>query len=113
MWGGRLLMHRSRVIGPAPATTSPTTPIVAGPGANNAWVTSQQSSNGAYTGDVVTGSIDRPRRWPINARDELRSPDGFHLYALGDSGLDVYSAVDGHKEQTDSPATGSPLGSRC
>jgi len=36
----------------------------------------------------------------INARDELRSPDGSHLYALADGSLVVYSAVDGHKEQT-------------
>ena len=94
-------MHRSRVTGPAPVTTSPTTPIVAGPGANNAWVTSQQSSNNAYTGDIVTG-IDPTGHvvGQINARDELRSPDGSHLYALTDSGIEIFSAVDGHKEQT-------------
>ena len=92
--------HRARVT-PAPVTTSPTMPIVAGPGANIAWVTSQQASGGAYTGDIVTG-IDPTGHivGTINARDELRSPDGSHLYALVDGGLDVYSAVDGHKEQT-------------
>src|SRR5205807_10572240 len=47
--------HRARVIGPAPVPTSPTTPIVAGPGADIARVTSQQASGGAYTGDIVTG----------------------------------------------------------
>jgi DNA-binding beta-propeller fold protein YncE len=54
-----------------------------------------------YTGDVITG-IDPTGRvvGTINARDELRSPDGSHLYALVDGGLEVYSAVDGHKEQT-------------
>jgi hypothetical protein len=93
-------MHRSRVT-PATVTTSPTAPIVAGPGANIAWVTSQQVSGGAYTGDLVTG-IDPTGHvvGRINARDELRSPDGSHLYALTDGGVDVYSATDGHKEQT-------------
>ncbi|TME44524.1 MAG: hypothetical protein E6I60_16655 [Chloroflexi bacterium] len=82
-------------------TTSPTTPIVAGPGADIAWVASQQASGGLYTGDVITG-IDPTGRvvGTINARDELRSPDGSHLYALADGSLVVYSAVDGHKEQT-------------
>jgi len=93
-------LHRSRVAPPG-VTTAPTTPIIAGPGANNAWLTSQQSSNNAYTGDIVTG-IDPSGHvvGQINARDELRSPDGSHLYALVDAGLDVYSAVDGHKVQT-------------
>ncbi|TME85897.1 MAG: hypothetical protein E6I43_05245 [Chloroflexi bacterium] len=93
-------LHRSRVAPPG-VTTAPTTPIIAGPGANNVWITSQTSSNGAYTGDIVTG-IDPTGHvvGQINARDELRSPDGSHLYALFDGGLDVYSAVDGHKEQT-------------
>ena len=93
-------VHRSRVT-PATVTTSPTAPIVAGPGADVAWVTSQQASGGAYTGDLVTG-IDPTGHvvGRINARDELRSPDGSHLYALVDGGVDVYSAVDGHKEQT-------------
>jgi len=93
--------HRAPVRGPAPVTTSPITPIVAGPGADIAWITSQQSSGGSYTGDIVTG-VDPSGHvvGRINARDELRSPDGSHLYALVDGGLDVYSAVDGHKEQT-------------
>ena len=93
-------MHRSRVT-PATVTTSQTAPIVAGPGADIAWVTSQQASGGAYTGDLVTG-IDPTGHvvGRISARDELRSPDGSHLYALVDGGIDVYSAVDGHKEQT-------------
>jgi outer membrane protein assembly factor BamB len=104
--------HRARVT-PATVTTSPTTPIVAGPGANIAWIPSQQSSGGTYTGDIVTG-VDASGHvvGRINARDELRSPDGSHLYALADSGLDVYSAVDGHKEQTMrlSPVTfGQPM----
>jgi hypothetical protein len=92
--------HRARVT-PARVTTSPTTPIVAGPGANIAWVPSQQAGGGFYSGDVITG-VDPTGRLvgTINARDELRSPDGSHLYALVDGGLDVYSAVDGHKEQT-------------
>lgn len=96
-----LSTHRARVIGPAPVTTSPTTPIVAGPGADMAWITSQQSSGGAYTGDTVTG-IDPTGHvvGQFSARDELRSPDGSNLYALTDGGIDVYSAVDGHKEQT-------------
>ena len=93
-------LHRSRVAPPT-VTTSPTTPIVAGPGADIAWVTSQQSSGGSYTGDLVTG-IDPTGQvvGRINARDELRSPDGSHLYALADGVIDVYSAVDGHKERT-------------
>ncbi len=92
--------HRSRLT-TATVTTSPTAPIVAGPGADIAWITSQQSSGGAYAGDIVTG-VDTSGHvvGRINARDELRSPDGSHLYALVDGGLDVYSAVDGHKEQT-------------
>jgi hypothetical protein len=96
-----LSMHRAPAQGPGPVTTSPTTPIVAGPGANIAWVTSQQASNGFYTGDIVTG-IDPTGHvvGKINARDELRSPDGSHLYAMTDAGVDVFSAVDGHKEQT-------------
>src|SRR5207302_6578373 len=71
--------HRARVT-PATVTTSPTTPIVAGPGANNAWVTSQQSSNNAYIGDIVTG-IDPSGHvvGRINAKDETRPPDGSHL----------------------------------
>jgi hypothetical protein len=93
-------VHRSRVT-PATVTTSPTAPIVAGPGADVAWVTSQQVSGGAYAGDLVTG-IDPTGHVAgrINAQDELRSPDGSHLYALVDGGVDIYSAVDGHKEQT-------------
>src|SRR6202162_1346732 len=93
-------MHRSRVT-PATVTTSPTAPIVAGPGADIAWVTSQQVSGGTYTGDLVTG-IDPTGHvvGRIDARDELRSPDGSHLYALTDGGVDVYSATDGHREQT-------------
>ena len=95
-----LSTHRSRVT-PTTVTTSPVTPILAGPGANIAWVTSQQASGGLYSGDVVTG-IDPSGHVVglINARDELRSPDGSRLYALVDGGLAVYSAVDGHKEQT-------------
>jgi hypothetical protein len=93
-------LHRSRVT-PATVTTSPTAPIVAGPGADIAWVTSQQASGGTYTGDIVTG-IDPTGHvvGRINASVELRSGDGAHLYAIGDAGVDVYSAVDGHKEQT-------------
>jgi hypothetical protein len=96
-----LSMHRAPVRGPTLVTTAPTTPIVAGPGADIAWVTSQQASNGFYTGDIVTG-IDPTGHvvGRINARDELRSPDGSHLYAMTDAGIDVFSAVDGHKEQT-------------
>jgi hypothetical protein len=86
---------------PPSVTTSPTVPIVAGPGADIAWVTSQLSSGGSYTGDIVTG-IDPTGHvvGQINARDELRSTDGSHLYALTDGGVDVFSATDGHKEQT-------------
>src|SRR3989441_675563 len=93
-------IHRARVT-PATVTTSPTAPIVAGTGANIAWVTSQIATNGVYTGDLVTG-IDPTGHvvGRINARVELRSPDGSHLYALTDGGVDVFSAADGHKEQT-------------
>ncbi len=93
-------LHRSRVA-PTTVSTSPATPIVAGPGADIAWVTSQQSSGGAYTGDLVTG-IDPTGHavGQINDRVDLRSPDGSRLYALADGAVDVYSAVDGHKEQT-------------
>ena len=89
-------MHRAPVLGPTSVTTSPTTPIVAGPGANIAWVTSQ-----AVGGDVVTG-IDPTGHvvGRINAPVELRSPDGSHLYAIIDGAVAVYSATDGHKEQT-------------
>jgi hypothetical protein len=92
--------HRSPVTTPT-VSTSPTAPIVAGPGANIAWVTSQQSSGNAYTGDIVTG-VDPSGHvvGRINARDELRSPDGSHLYAIADGRIDVYSAVDGRKDQT-------------
>ncbi|HKV31354.1 MAG TPA: hypothetical protein VJT14_10100 [Candidatus Dormibacteraeota bacterium] len=96
-----LSMHRAPIQGPARITTAPTTPIVAGPGADVAWVTSQQASGGMYTGDIVTG-IDPTGHLVgrINARDELRSPDGSYLYAMTDTGIEVFSAVDGHKEQT-------------
>jgi hypothetical protein len=96
-----LSMHRATVQGPIRVTTAPTTPIVAGPGANIAWLASQQASNGFYTGDIVTG-IDPTGHvvGRINARDYLRSPDGSHLYAPVDGGIAVYSAVDGHMEQT-------------
>jgi hypothetical protein len=88
-------MHRSRVT-PSMVTTSPITPIIAGPGANIAWVTSQTTA-----GDVDTG-IDQAGHvvGQINAPVDLRSPDGSHLYALGDHVVDVYSAVNGHEEQT-------------
>ena len=91
-------IHRSRVT-PATVTRSPTAPIVAGPGADIAWVTSQQSSGGAYTGDIVTG-IDTTGRvvGRINASIDLRSPDGSHLYALVGPEVQVYSASDGHLE---------------
>jgi hypothetical protein len=91
-------MHRSRLT-PATVTTSPTTPIVAGPGADIAWVTSQQSSGGAYAGDIVTG-IDATGRvvGRINASVDLRSPDGSHLYALVGPEVHAYSASDGHLE---------------
>jgi hypothetical protein len=78
-------MHRSRVT-TTTVTTSPIAPIVAGPGADIACVTGIDPS-----GHVVGR---------INARDELRSPDGSHLYALTEGGVDVFSAADGHKEQT-------------
>ena len=92
--------HRPRVIGPV-VTTSPTAPNLAGPGANIAWIASQQSTGNAYTGDIVTG-IDPTGHvvGQIKSRDELRSPDGSHLYALADGSIAVYSAADGHKEQT-------------
>src|SRR6266513_3244324 len=93
-------LHRSRVAPPG-VTTAPTTPSMSAPGANVAWVTSQQASGGFYTGDVVSG-IDPTGHvvGQINAQNELRSPDGSQLYALSDGGVDVFSAVDGHKEQT-------------
>src|ERR1700682_639309 len=91
-------LHRSRVT-PAPVTTSPAAPIVAGPGANIAWVTSPVASSGAYTGDIVTG-IDPTGHvvGRINAAVDLRSPDGAHLYALVGNEVHVYSASDGHIE---------------
>jgi hypothetical protein len=90
--------HRSRVSTPT-VTTSPVAPIAAGPGADIAWVTSQQSSGGSYTGDLVTG-IDPTGNvvGHINARDELRSPDGSHLYALVGAEVRVYRATDGQLE---------------
>jgi hypothetical protein len=90
-------LHRSRATPPA-VSTAPMAPIVAGPGANIAWVTSQVASNGAYT-DVVRG-IDPTGRivGRINAPIDLRSPDGAHLYALVGDEVRVYSAVDGHVE---------------
>jgi hypothetical protein len=93
-----LSMHRSRAT-PATVTTSPTTPIVAGPGADIAWVTSQQTSGGTYTGDIVTG-IDPTGHvvGRINASIDLRSPDGSHLYALVGPEVHAYSASDGHLE---------------
>jgi hypothetical protein len=93
-----LSMHRARVT-PATVTTSPTTPIVAGPGADIAWVSSQQTSGGTYTGDIVTG-IDPTGHvvGRINASIDLRSPDGSHLYALVGPEVHVYSASDGHLE---------------
>jgi hypothetical protein len=91
-----IAMHRPH---PAPArvTTSPIAPIVAGPGADIAWVTSQ-TGTGA---DVVTG-IDPTGRvvGRITGSVDLRSPDGAHLYALGEGGVEVFSATDGHREQT-------------
>jgi hypothetical protein len=86
-------MHRARVT-PATVTTSPATPIAAGPGANVAWVTSQTA-----TGDVDTG-IDQSGHMVgrINAPVDLRSPDGAHLYALVGTEVHVYSATDGHLE---------------
>ncbi|HEY0492609.1 MAG TPA: hypothetical protein VGD57_03985 [Candidatus Dormibacteraeota bacterium] len=88
-------MHRAR-ISPGPVSTSPTNPISAGPGANIAWVTSQ-----TIHGDTVTG-VDGTGRvvGRINAPVELRSPDGTHLYAIVNSGIDIFSAIDGHKERT-------------
>jgi DNA-binding beta-propeller fold protein YncE len=58
------------------------------------------ASNGAYT-DVVRG-IDPMGRivGRINAPIDLRSPDGAHLYALVGDEVRVYSAVDGHLEDT-------------
>jgi hypothetical protein len=93
-----LSTHRSRVT-PSTVTTSRATPIVAGPGADIAWVTSPTASGGSYTGDIVTG-IDPTGHivGRFNARDELRSPDGSHLYALVGAEVHVYSAVDGHLE---------------
>src|ERR1700737_1080181 len=88
-------LHRSRVT-PVAVTTSPTAPIVAGPGADIAWVTSQ-----TVGGDQVTG-IDRDGHvvGRIKAPVELRSPDGAHLYAVANRRVAVYSAADGHQEQT-------------
>ena len=93
-------LHRSRVT-TATVKTSPTTPIVAGSGANIAWITSQTATGGAYSGDIVTG-VDPSGHvvGRISAQVDLRSPDGSHLYALGNGRVDVFSAVDGHKEQT-------------
>jgi DNA-binding beta-propeller fold protein YncE len=90
--------HRSRVA-TGPITTSPAAPIVAGPGANIAWVTSQQASGSIYTGDIVTG-IDPAGHvvGRFNAENELRSADGSHLYALVGAEVHVHSATDGHLE---------------
>jgi hypothetical protein len=81
-------------------TTSPATPIVAGPGANIAWITSQLTSGSAYTGDLVTG-VDPTGHvvGKINAPVDLRSRDGSQLYALVGAEVHVYSAVDGHLER--------------
>jgi len=89
-------LHRSRVT-PTTVTTSPTAPIVAGPGADIAWVTSQTQDRG----DVVTG-VDPAGHvvGRINAPIELRSPDGAHLYAVRGGAVETYSALDGHREQT-------------
>ena len=91
-------MHRSRQTAQGPlVSTSPTTPVAAGPGANIAWVIGQTPNHA----DVVTG-IDPAGHvvGTINAPVELRSPVGAHLYALSSGAVDVYSAVDGHREQT-------------
>lgn len=89
-----LSMHRSRVT-PSPVNTAPTVPVVAGAGASNAWISSQTPEGGTLTTGIdefghVVGRI--------NASVDLRSADGSHLYALGNSEVDVYSAVDGHQE---------------
>ncbi|MDQ6945031.1 MAG: hypothetical protein M3256_01890, partial [Actinomycetota bacterium] len=68
--------HRARVA-PATVTTSPATPIVSGPGANIAWVTSQTTAGDVDTGIDPTGHVVGR----INAPVDLRSPDGAHLYA--------------------------------
>ena len=92
-------LHRSRVAPPA-VSTAPTAPIVAGPGANIAWITSQVTTGGAYTGDIVTG-VDSTGHvvGRISAPVDLRSRDGAHLYALVGAEVHVYSAIDGHLEQ--------------
>src|SRR5207249_10172060 len=84
-------LHRSRVT-PTTVTTSPTAPIVAGPGADIGWVTSRTQDRG----DVVTG-VDPAGHvvGRINAPIVDRSPDGAHLYAVRGCPVDTYSAVDG------------------
>src|SRR2546428_3861100 len=57
--GGVVFVTHGARVTPATVTTSPTTPIVAGPGANNAWGTSQQASGG-----VLTGGNRHPGRPP-------------------------------------------------
>lgn len=90
--------HRSRMTTPT-VTTSPVAPIAAGPGADVAWVSSQTASGGLYTGDIVTG-IDPAGHvvGRFNGQNELRSPDGSHLYALVGAEVHVHSATDGHLE---------------
>jgi len=99
--GGRLLhapIARDRA---APATTSPTTPIVAGPGANNAWVTSQQSSNGAYTGDVRhRDRSDGHVVGRINARDSSARPMVPICTRWVTAAWMSIAQSNGHKEQT-------------
>jgi DNA-binding beta-propeller fold protein YncE len=76
-------------------TTSPTAPIVAGPGADIAWVTSQTSGGDQVTGIDPDGHVVGRIKAPV----ELRSSDGAHLYAAANRTVAVYSAADGHQEQ--------------
>lgn len=85
--------HRARVT-PATVTTSPATPIVPGPGANIAWVTSQTTAGDVDTGIDPTGHVVGR----INAPVDLRSPDGAQLYALAGAEIHIYSATDGRLE---------------
>lgn len=91
-------LHHPRVA-TSNVVTSPTTPIPAGPGANNAWVLAQTAGHPPVLLGFDPGGH---RIGTINAPDALRSADGSHLYVAGagDGKLDIYSTVDGHIERT-------------
>ena len=87
-------IHQATHHGPSPVqTTGPfVAPVTTGSGAQIAWLEGQTGIIGVDPSGHIVGTIQ------LSAA--VRSTDGSEIYALSDSGVEIYSAVTGKLERT-------------